>query len=58
MIHTRICDILGIDHPIALGGMPSAFNGPELVAAVSMAYLIKISIFDILPHQVRITNAK
>ncbi len=37
MIHTRICDILGIEHPIALGGMPSAFNGPELVAAVSSA---------------------
>ena len=37
MIRTRICDVLGIEHPIALGGMPSAFNGPELVAAVSNA---------------------
>lgn len=37
MIHTRICDILQIDHPIVLGGMPVAFNSPELVAAVSNA---------------------
>ncbi|MCH8073674.1 MAG: nitronate monooxygenase [Proteobacteria bacterium] len=37
MIHTRICEILGIEHPIALGGMPSAFNSPQLVAAVSNA---------------------
>jgi NAD(P)H-dependent flavin oxidoreductase YrpB (nitropropane dioxygenase family) len=37
MIHTRICEILAIEHPIALGGMPSAFNNPELVAAVSSA---------------------
>ncbi len=35
MIHTRICDILKIDHPIALGGMPKSFNSAELVAAVS-----------------------
>jgi len=37
MIHTRICEILGIEHPIALGGMPSKFNSPELVAAVCNA---------------------
>jgi NAD(P)H-dependent flavin oxidoreductase YrpB (nitropropane dioxygenase family) len=37
MIHTRICDVLGIEHPIALGGMPKAFNSAELVAAVSNA---------------------
>jgi len=37
MIHTRICEILGIEHPIALGGMPSAFNSPQLVAAVCNA---------------------
>ncbi len=37
MIHTRICEILGIEHPIALGSMPSKFNSPELVAAVSNA---------------------
>ncbi len=34
MIHTRICDLLGIDHPIVLGGMGSATSAP-LVAAVS-----------------------
>jgi len=37
MIHTRICEILSVEHPIALGGMPSKFNSPELVAAVSNA---------------------
>ncbi len=36
MIHTRICDLLGIDHPIVLGGMGSATAAP-LVAAVSNA---------------------
>jgi NAD(P)H-dependent flavin oxidoreductase YrpB (nitropropane dioxygenase family) len=36
MIHTRICDLLGIVHPIVLGGMGTATNAP-LVAAVSNA---------------------
>jgi NAD(P)H-dependent flavin oxidoreductase YrpB (nitropropane dioxygenase family) len=36
MIHTRICDLLGIRHPIVLGGMGSA-TSPKLVAAVSNA---------------------
>jgi NAD(P)H-dependent flavin oxidoreductase YrpB (nitropropane dioxygenase family) len=36
MIHTPICDLLGIRHPIVLGGMGSA-TSPELVAAVSNA---------------------
>jgi NAD(P)H-dependent flavin oxidoreductase YrpB (nitropropane dioxygenase family) len=36
MIHTRICDLLGIVHPIILGGMGSATTAP-LVAAVSNA---------------------
>lgn len=36
MIHTRICDLLGITHPIVLGGMGTATSGP-LVAAVSNA---------------------
>jgi NAD(P)H-dependent flavin oxidoreductase YrpB (nitropropane dioxygenase family) len=34
MIHTRICDLLGIRHPIVLGGMGTATTAP-LVAAVS-----------------------
>jgi NAD(P)H-dependent flavin oxidoreductase YrpB (nitropropane dioxygenase family) len=34
MFHTRICDVLGIEHPIALGGMPTIFNSPTLVSAV------------------------
>ncbi|HEX9455576.1 MAG TPA: nitronate monooxygenase [Candidatus Binatia bacterium] len=36
MIHTSICDLLGIAHPIVLGGMGSATTAP-LVAAVSNA---------------------
>ena len=36
MIHTRICDLLNIQHPIILGGMGTATTAP-LVAAVSNA---------------------
>jgi len=36
MIRTRICDVLGITHPIVLGGMGTATKAP-LVAAVSNA---------------------
>src|SRR5438093_13711569 len=34
MIHTRICELLGITYPIVLGGMGTATSAP-LVAAVS-----------------------
>src|SRR5215467_14001484 len=36
LLHTRICELFGIEHPIVLGGMGSA-TSPELVAAVSGA---------------------
>lgn len=36
MLRTRICELLGIEHPIVLGGMGSA-TSPELVAAVCEA---------------------
>ena len=36
MLHTRICDLLGIEHPIISAPMGSA-AGPELAAAVSEA---------------------
>jgi len=36
MIHTRVCDLLGIDHPVVLGGMGTATTAP-LVSAVSNA---------------------
>ena len=36
MIHTPVCDLLGIRHPIALGGMAS-HTSVTLVAAVSNA---------------------
>jgi enoyl-[acyl-carrier protein] reductase II len=36
MIRTPVCDVLEVDHPIALGGMGSVYS-PDLVAAVSNA---------------------
>ena len=36
MLRTRICALLGIEHPIVLGGMGTG-TSPELVAAVSTA---------------------
>ena len=36
MIRTPVCDLLQIEHPIALGGMGSIY-APDLVAAVSNA---------------------
>lgn len=36
MIKTPVCELLGIEHPIALGGMGSIYS-PPLVAAVSNA---------------------
>lgn len=37
MIRTRICSLLGIEHPIALGGLGGGHTRPEMVAAVSEA---------------------
>jgi NAD(P)H-dependent flavin oxidoreductase YrpB (nitropropane dioxygenase family) len=37
MLHTRICDILGITHPIVLGGMGAGMTSVPLVTAVSNA---------------------
>ncbi|MDP9380049.1 MAG: nitronate monooxygenase [Chloroflexota bacterium] len=37
MIHTRVCDVLGIVHPIAQAGMARQQTSAELVAAVSAA---------------------
>ena len=36
MIRTPVCDLLDIEHPIALGGMGSA-SSPAMTAAVSRA---------------------
>ena len=35
-MHTRACDVLGVQHPVVLGGMGSG-TSPELVVAVSNA---------------------
>ena len=37
MIRTRVCDLLGIEYPIALGGLGGGHTRPEMVAAVSDA---------------------
>jgi NAD(P)H-dependent flavin oxidoreductase YrpB (nitropropane dioxygenase family) len=37
MLHTRICDVLGITHPIVLGGLGGGHTSAPLVAAVSNA---------------------
>ena len=37
MIRTGICDLLGIEHPIALGGLGGGHTSPAMVAAVSEA---------------------
>ena len=37
MIRTRVCDLLGIDHPIFLGGLGGGHTTPDMVAAVSAA---------------------
>src|SRR5947209_5017739 len=37
VLHTRICDLLGIRHPIVLGGMGGGATNPELVAEVTNA---------------------
>ena len=36
MLRTRICELLGIEHPIVLGGMGTG-TSPALVATVSEA---------------------
>ncbi|HVA25715.1 MAG TPA: nitronate monooxygenase [Chloroflexota bacterium] len=37
MLHTRICELLGVRHPVVLGGMGGGATNPELVAAVTNA---------------------
>ncbi|MFI5265863.1 MAG: NAD(P)H-dependent flavin oxidoreductase [Chloroflexota bacterium] len=37
MLHTRICDLLGVRHPVVLGGMGGGATNPDLVAAVTNA---------------------
>jgi NAD(P)H-dependent flavin oxidoreductase YrpB (nitropropane dioxygenase family) len=37
MLHTRLCDLLGIEFPILSAPMGPDVSGPELVAAVSNA---------------------
>jgi NAD(P)H-dependent flavin oxidoreductase YrpB (nitropropane dioxygenase family) len=53
MLHTRICDLLNVSHPIVLGGMASATSVP-LVAAVSNAGGFgTLGVTNFSPSQVR-----
>ncbi|HEX4195647.1 MAG TPA: nitronate monooxygenase, partial [Stellaceae bacterium] len=53
MIRTRVCDLLKIDHPIALGGMGSIY-APDLVSAVSNAGgLGAMGCHNLGPEQIR-----
>src|SRR6202158_4820646 len=53
MIRTPVCDLLDIEHPIALGGMGSA-TSPALVAAVSRAGgLGALGCHHLSPEQIR-----
>ena len=36
-IRTKFCELLGVEYPVALGGMGSGFTRPRMVAAVSEA---------------------
>lgn len=57
MIKTPICDLLHIEHPVALGGMGSATT-PELVAAVSNAGgLGALGSYQLKPEQVIASTA-
>lgn len=53
MLHTRICDLLGIEHPVVLGGMASGTNA-NLVANVSATGGLGIlGVSSITPEQQR-----
>ena len=57
MIRTPVCDLLQIEHPIALGGMGSVY-APDLVAAVSNAGgLGAMGCHYFKPEQVRAATA-
>jgi NAD(P)H-dependent flavin oxidoreductase YrpB (nitropropane dioxygenase family) len=57
MIRTPVCDLLGIEHPIALGGMGSIYS-PDLVAAVSNAGgLGAMGCHYLTPEQIRAGTA-
>lgn len=57
MIRTPVCDLLGIELPIALGGMGSVYS-PDLVAAVSEAGgLGAMGCHNLSPEQIRAGTA-
>jgi NAD(P)H-dependent flavin oxidoreductase YrpB (nitropropane dioxygenase family) len=57
MIRTALCDVFGIEHPIALGGMGSIYS-PDLTAAVSNAGgLGAMGCHHLTPDQVRVGTA-
>jgi NAD(P)H-dependent flavin oxidoreductase YrpB (nitropropane dioxygenase family) len=58
MLRTPLCTLLGIEHPIVLGGMGSVF-APDLVSAVSNAGgLGTLGCHQLHPEQIRSTAAE
>ncbi len=54
MIRTRVCELLGIQYPIALGGLGGGHTRPELVAAVSEAGGFgALGCFQLTPDRIR-----
>jgi NAD(P)H-dependent flavin oxidoreductase YrpB (nitropropane dioxygenase family) len=59
VIRTHLCDLLGIEYPVALGGMPTAYNTPALTAAVSEVGGIGIiGCADLDPAEIRRVGAE
>ena len=53
MIWTRICELLGVQYPIALGGLGGGHTSAELVAAVSEAGGFgALGCFQLIPDQI------
>jgi NAD(P)H-dependent flavin oxidoreductase YrpB (nitropropane dioxygenase family) len=53
MIRTRVCELLGVRYPIALGGLGGGHTNPELTAAVSEAGGFgALGCFQLTPDQI------
>jgi NAD(P)H-dependent flavin oxidoreductase YrpB (nitropropane dioxygenase family) len=56
MLHTRLCDLLGIELPILSAPMGPDVSGPELVAAISNAGSDWLGDGCYQYHRTRLTN--
>lgn len=53
MLHTPVCDLLGITHPIVLGGMASGTSIPLVTAVSEAGALGTLGVTGLSPSQVR-----